>query len=371
MGPAAEARTLASRLAPGLLDLAVTTVAGGVATVADTLRATHTDAFVVLHDGVVACEWYAAPAVATQPHPLHSVTKSFVGVLAGILAGDGRLDPAAPAARYVPRLGRSGYAAASVRDLLDMRTGGDYVEHHDDADGELALMGEVAGWREPTRPGLPGSVRELALRVERVARTSGPFSYRSLDTEVLGWVVEAAAGRPLAELLTERLLDPLGIEGEGELLVDPAGDPVASGGLSLRPRDVARFGQMLLDGGSVGTVQVVPTLFLRDTRMGQEDSVQAFRARVGERIGLDAPYPANGMYRSQFWVPGRGRRQLLCLGVCGQAVLVDADNQVVAVKLSSWPWPQDARLFTDGLSCLSAAAAHLGGRPHDHRSLLR
>jgi CubicO group peptidase (beta-lactamase class C family) len=357
-----------------LLRLHTDTVAGTAATIADTLAATHGDAFVVLHEGAVVCEWYADPRDETRPHALHSVTKSYVGALAGIMADEGALDVDTLAAAYVPELRVGGYAPARVRDLLDMRTGGDYVEDHDDPDGELAAMGEIVGWRDPTGRDLPRSVRAYAAEVPRVAQPGGAFSYRSTDTEVLAWVLEAVAGESVAELLAGRLLAPLGIEADGELIVDPAGDPVASGGLSLIPRDVARFGQMLLDGGSVGSTQVVPTMWVKDTRSGETDSSAAFLARVGERLGshFGAPaIPSQGIYRNQFWVPVQGGRQLLCLGVHGQAVLIDSDNDVVAVKLSSWPTPQSPALFTDGLTCLAVAAEALGGRPNSAIQFLR
>ncbi len=173
------------------------------------------------------------------------------------------------------------------------------------------------------------------------------------------------------------MLGRLGLEAAAELLVDPVGDPLASGGLSLVPRDLARFGLMLLDGGSVGSAQVVPTMFVKDTRVGQEDSIAAFQARMGERVGLTVeasvrPEQAtNGIYRNQFWVPAQGARQLLCLGVHGQAMLIDGDNDVVAVKLSNWPGPQSPSLFTDGLTCLMTAAESVGGRPNNHVQFLR
>jgi CubicO group peptidase (beta-lactamase class C family) len=360
-----------------VLQLSIPTVSGLPSTIGETLAATHADAFVVLHEGEIACEWYAEPSDSTSPHALHSITKSFIGSLAGIIAEQGLLETDAYAATYVPELAVGGYATATVRDLLDMRTGGDYVENHDDPTNELAAMGEIVGWRARSGWDLPDSFRTYAANVARVALHAGPFSYRSTDTEVLGWVLEAAAEVPLAALLEERLLGHLGLEADAELLVDPVGDPVVSGGLSLVPRDLARFGQMLLDGGSVGSTQVVPTMFVKDTRIGQEDSAAAFQARVGERVGLSVesavrPEQAtNGIYRNQFWVPAQGARQLLCLGVHGQAVLIDGDNDVVAVKLSNWPEPQSPSLFTDGLTCLMTAAESLGGRPNNHVQFLR
>ena len=374
----APTRALPSRdPAPDVLGLSIPTVSGVPSTIAETLAATHTDAFVVVHEGELVSQWYAEPAAETSQHPLHSITKSFIGSLAGILIGEGRLAPEGYASTYVPELLNGGYASATVRDLLDMRTGGDYVENHDDPHNELAAMGEIVGWRERSGWDLPPSFRQYAAQVPRVAAQAGPFSYRSTDTEVLGWVIEVAAGLSLIQLLEDRLLGRLGLEANAEILVDPMGDPVASGGLSLVPRDLARFGLMLLDGGSVGSTQVVPTMFVKDTRLGQDDSLAAFQARIGERVGLTveaavAPSQAtNGIYRNQFWVPAQGARQLLCLGVHGQAMLIDGDNDVVAVKLSNWPGAQSPSLFTDGLTCLMTAAESVGGRPNNHVQFLR
>lgn len=137
------------------------------------------------------------------------------------------------------------------------------------------------------------------------------------------------------------------------------------------PRDVLRFGWMLLDGGAVDDRQVVPSRFLRDTFTGQDDSVEAFHARLAPELGPDAPAPRNGMYRNQFWVLERGRRELLCLGVYGQMVAVDGPNRLVVVKLSSWPVPQDGRLFTDGMACLDAVRQALGDDSGPDMSLHR
>jgi CubicO group peptidase (beta-lactamase class C family) len=348
----------------------VTTVSGAVRSVTDLLPVTHTEALVVLHDGRVAVEWYARPDVALSPLPLHSITKSWVGTLAGQLLVQGRLDAGRLASSYVPELADGGYGSARVRDLLDMRTGGDYVEVPDAPGSELDVMGRIAGWLPDHGAAREVSVRSFAARSPRRAVQSGRFSYRSLDTEVLAWVLEEAARRPLVDQLSSRLLAPLGCEADGLMTLDRAGDPVASGGMWLRARDLARFGQMLLDGGAVGRRQVVSPLFLKDTRVGASDSVTAFRDRVVEVMGSAAPRSDEGMYRNQFWVPRRGGRQLLALGVHGQVLLVDGDNAVVAVKLSRWPVAQSPELFTDGMTVLSSLAGVLGGQPQESSSIL-
>ncbi len=354
-----------SAAAPDLSALPVSTELVGEVGLGEALRVTGADAFLVLHEGALVCEDYRHPDVEHALHPLHSVTKSVVGCLAGMVIAEGLLDPDAAASGYVPELAGGGYRSATVRDLLDMRTGGDYRESYDDAAGELAVLGRICGWWPdgepdvPDVPEVPASVRAWLATIDRTAASGGPFAYRSADTEVLGWVIEAVTGTPLPELVGRRLLAPIGVEADGRFEVDPAGCALASGGLALVPRDVARFGALLLDGGAVGDEQVLPEGFVRDTCTGQADSVAAFRHRVEATLGPDAPLPPNGLYRNQFWVVQPGRPRLLCLGVHGQLVLVDGESGVVVVLLSSWPTPQDPQRFDTGLAVALAAVEAL------------
>lgn len=332
---------------------------GGETPLLDVLIRSHTEAFLVLAGGELVCEYYAYPEAETTPHLLQSVTKSVIGCLAGILIEAGQLEPDRPVTDYISGLAVGGYANATVRDLLDMRTGGDYREEYDVDDSELAELGRRAGWwiyhgDTPPTPLGAGGIRAYLATVARRARHHGPFAYRSADTEVLGWIVEVVAGERLDTLIGRRILGPIGAETDGVISTDDYDHVLAAGGLALVPRDVLRFGWMLLDGGAVDDVQVVPSIFLRDTFIGQGDSVDAFRARLTTELGPDTPTALNGMYRNQFWVLEQGRRELLCLGVYGQMIAVDGPNRIVVVKLSSWPQPRDSMLFTDGMACLDA-----------------
>lgn len=303
---------------------------------------TDVDAFVMLHEGDLVHEWYARPEAEQSRHRIYSITKSFVGVVAGESIQRGLLDRGRPATDYVPELGGGGYSPADVGDLLDMRTGGDYVEHEDD---EVATMLAC----QSGAPGAPfASVPAMLCGTARVARHRGPFSYRSLDTEALGWVVERAAGASMVSLLSEVLLGPLGCEADAAVDVGVDGSPAHSSGLALRPRDVARFGQMLLDSGAVGERQIVAPGFVKDLR----------------RNGAAG-------YRGQFWVPDPDGRRLLALGVHGQVMLVDAATATVAVVLSDWLEPRDQQRLSRTYDVLLGCGAQLGGMPAPGHSLSR
>ena len=359
---AGPVRLLVERPRP-LLGLPVRGADGSVRSVGEHLTRTRTDAFLVMHDGVLVLEWYAAPRTREAPLALMSVTKSVIGCLAGVLVSRGRVDPDCPAAHWVPEIATTGYAGVTVRDLLDMRAGTDYRESHEDPDGEVVQLGRcLTGERSE-------GIHDLLTSSTRIATHGGPFCYRSLDTELLGWVVERASRKPIAQLVEEWILAPLGAERDGSMAVDARGVASAAGGLALTGRDVARFGQMLLDGGAAGRHQVVPPEWVKDIRVGADDSIEAFRRRVVEGSAADVPGPASAMYRNQFWVPEKGGRAFLALGIYGQYVRVDGDSGTVVVKLSSWTRPQDPERFTDGLACAEACADHLGGHSIPYISL--
>ena len=120
---------------------------GTAATAAEVFAETYTDALVVLHDGQLVAERYDAGMTAATRHLLMSVSKSVVGCVAGVLAGRGLLDPGAPVTAYVPEAERSGYADATIRNLLDMRTGVAFRETYTALDAEVRVMERSMGWR--------------------------------------------------------------------------------------------------------------------------------------------------------------------------------------------------------------------------------
>lgn len=309
------------------------------------LEASFTTSLIVMHRGETAYEWSLDSTTTDQPQPVYSITKSVVGVVAGALIEAGTLVPDLPAITYVPELRHGGYRAVTVRDLLDMRTGDDYRETYGQ-DGELA---QLVATRALAIEAPFASVHDMLSRIQRVGRHDGPFAYRSLDTEALGWVIERATRTRMNVLADEIVLGPLGCQG-AVFEVDALGDVLHSGGLSMRPLDVARFGAMILNSGTVGDRHIVSPFFVKDLRSGHPCD--------------DTPGAAEGSYRNQFWVPIRGGRELLALGIHGQMLWMDAESDTIFAKLSTWPTPSDPDLMTTTYAVARACAAALTESPH-------
>ena len=338
MGPVAE---LPRRVA-SLTDLSVPHPGAHPTSVADVLRDTMTDGWMVLHDGVVLAEYYPHGMSPATMHLLMSVSKSLVGTVAGSLVGQGLIDAELPVTAYVPALTASGYAGATVRHLLDMRSGVAFSEDYLDAGAEVRLLEQAIGWASRQDPSGPTTMCDFLVTLRQKRPHGGPFEYRSGETDVLGWVLEAAAGMRMPELMSKLVWAKLGAEFDANIGVDSVGTGMFDGGISAAMRDLARFGQLLLqEGTSMTGEQVVPASWVHDSFTGGPDSRAAFEASPG-----DNRMPG-GMYRNQFWFPYADRDVLLCLGIHGQMIYVNRGARLVGVKLSSWPTPQDAwKLFS-------------------------
>ena len=333
---------------------------GGRETVGDVLDQSFTDAWVVLQDGKLVGEWYAEGGGPSVPHAVMSVTKSLVGCVCAVLMDGGVLTQDDFVSDHIPELRATAWAGATVRHLLDMRSGVAFREDYTDPESEVRRLDEWLGDRpaaaDETGHGLYAFLRTLTAGSPH----GGRFLYRSAETDVLGWVCERAAGRRMAELVSDLVWGPMGAEQDADAICDAVGTMVHDGGVCATARDLARFGQLLLDGGAVrsadGNRQILPARWLRESWAVDSDVRTAFLASPAEQS-----FPG-GWYRNQFWFrPGEQGDVLLCLGIHGQMVHVCRRTRTVCVKLSSWPTAQDPVLMRDTLRALDSVGAVLAG----------
>jgi len=289
-----------------------------------------------------------------------SVSKSVTSTIAGILAGRGVLDAGAEVAAIVPELGSTSFAGASVQHLLDMRTGTRFNEDYDDLEADVRSYERVYLWR-PAPTGTDGGSEQDAgdaLEYFGTLRNDGPhggpFRYRSILTDVLGWVIERAAGERLHELIARELWQPIGAEFDAEITLDRRGNPMADGGISATLRDLARFGQLFLRRGRVGGRQVVPAWWIDDTLRGAPDGPRAFTEGDGE-VG----YPAGSHYRNCWWVRDPAAPFFYASGINGQAVFIHGPSQTVVVKLSTWPVAWSEEFYRQTVAAVLAIAEAL------------
>ena len=308
--------------------LAVSSVDGRPATLARLLDETYTDGFIVLKDGVIAYERYFNAMTPRTLHLSQSVAKSVTAAAAGVLAGKGLLDVAAQVTDYLPELNDTAYRGATLQHVLDMRSGVTFDETYTDPYADIGQLDVAAGWKPPpagSDPNFrwPRHVFEQVLGLGRLeCRHGSRFSYRSIETEVLGFCMERAAGKRLAQIVSEEIWQPMGAEESACFTVDAAGSALADGGFNACLRDYARLGQLYLDHGG----GVIPASWVEATRNGLHDHAEPV-----------SPSLPGGSYRNKWWIEDARSRALYARGVFGQMIYVNWDYRMVAVKLSSWP----------------------------------
>ncbi len=293
---------------------------------------TRTDGLVVMHKGRVVHESYDAGMTAHTPHILMSATKSVVGLVAGVLHGAGLLDVDAPVSAIVPELARTAFQGATVRQLLDMRTG--VVMDAQAAEAYRA----ATGW-DPVPPGeAPSDLRTFFETTTAThAPHGGPFKYTSANTDLLGLVMERVAGQPFAALASERLWAPMGAEDPAYITVDAKGAARCTGGLCATARDLARVGWIVLQQGRAADGRaVVPAGWIEDTWHGGD-------AEAWNQGEFAAGFAGMRMrYRSGWYVVDDAPGMLFAMGIHGQHLFVDPRNDLVIAKLSSQNQPIDA-----------------------------
>lgn len=333
----------------------VTTTEGTATTVGGVMAATATDGWAVAHRGSLLAEEYLDGMEAHTRHLLFSVSKSLVGALVGALHGAGAIDLDAPVETFVPALAKCGYAGATVRNLLDMRSGIDFSEDYDDPAAQIHALDQSMGWASKKGPDSPATLHDFLLSLRQKSAHGGPFEYRSCETDVLGWICEVAGGQRMPELMAELLWCRIGAACDANIGVDSAGTGLFDGGVSACLTDIIRFGSLFLhDGVSLTGQQVLPAAWITDTLDGGADSRQAFAASP-DRTELPG-----GMYRNQMWFPYPGSEVLLCLGMCGQMVYINRGAGVVAAKLSTQSQSHEPHML-DTLRAFDAVAREVAG----------
>lgn len=349
-GPVAA---LPRALRADLDNVPLTTLDGQAMTWRDSLAATYTDAILVMKDGVVVYErWFGATGPETQ-HILFSVTKSFVGTLAETLIDEGMLNPDAKAEAYVAELKGTGLGNATIRQILDMRTGLAFNEDY--VAGQTGLtdvqrMSIAGAWGpRPADYVGPDGHHSFTASLGQNGPHGQDFVYRTPNTNALQWIIERVTGQSLTAQIQARYWSLLGMEQDAAIGVDRLGTAFGGGGLMASLRDIARFGEMMRLGGRHDGQQIVPPAAVERIFAGGDPA--AFVA---------TKYPGNldGNYGSQWWHRAGG--QTMALGIHGQAIYIDRKAGVVIARLGSHPVASNRGNMAVTVPAFDAIVAALG-----------
>jgi CubicO group peptidase (beta-lactamase class C family) len=232
-----------------------------------------------------------------------------------------------PAAAHVPALAGPEYGRTSLRHVLQMSSGVRFVEEDSGRDDVSRLVAD------PFRQQVGAGGVEAVLPFHVREAPSGPkFSSAAVETRVLGLVLRAVVGRPVADDLHEKLWGPMGAEADATWLIDRAGQEATYCCLDAGLRDDARRGLLLAHGGHWRGRQRIPRTWIEDATRGPPDPAHL-------QPGTARPFVG---YGDQVWrFPGE-RRMFALLGVRGPALFVDPARRLVMVHTAVRTQPRAA-----------------------------
>ena len=291
----------------------------------EALVRTRTNALLVLKDGKIVVEKYFNQTSEATKFIIWSCTKSITSLLIGRAIADGAIESIDdPIMRYVPELKDSGFGITTIRDVLQMRSGADWDERYDfgEEPSPAALAYENSLVNHKTR------YADAARPLKSAHKPGSTFNYSTVDTAVLGWVLERATQTSIADYTQAKLWGRLGVEDDGFYVTDGPegiGREFNGAGFNAKLRDLGRLGQMVLNKGKVGDEQVIPAAWIADSTK---------------------PYSGDGKpseelfdYGYQWWTV-RGQASFSACGLQGQYIYIDPTTSTVIVRLG-YATPED------------------------------
>lgn len=320
------------------------------------LLASNTDGFVVLKNGQIVAERYFNGQDATTRHQMNSVSKSIFGSITASLIAEEKLKRDAKVSEYIPELKDSAFGDATVDQVMNMTVGVKYSEDYLSPDSEISRYIKNMGLQPGTDPYNDKlGIRSFLTELKKEQQHGSTFLYATPVSDVVCWLAERVSGQPAAKLLEERIWQKMGMERDAYVLVDPQGTPSCGGGVNATARDLARFGQMLLQKGKFNHQQILPSQVVEHITKGG-DSV-AYKNSVYVKGG--AITPEGSSYVDQFWFFNYPEKSYSAWGIYGQFIYVDPKHNVVIVQQSSQDLPEDHDIEAQTLAAFRAISTSL------------
>jgi CubicO group peptidase (beta-lactamase class C family) len=286
----------------------------------DYLSRNRTTGLLILKGDTILVERYQYDRRPDHRMASFSMAKTIVAMLVGIALTEGKIQSLDDRAeKYVVALKDTPYGETPIRHLLTMSSGVSFTEIYTGTDDlatlvRLSLLGESDG----------GAATLMPFRT-RVRKPGERFSYSSAETQVLGLVLRAATGQPLAEYLSEKIWRPMGAEADATWNIDRGGYEVAYVGVNATLRDYARLGMVLANDGSLDGRPIIPAGWVREATTPPGKPFEAGQTQSSFGHG----------YGYQTWILPGAEREFALRGLRGQWVFVDSKSKLVMVHTAA------------------------------------
>jgi len=288
----------------------------------------------ILQDGTIRLERYALGLSEAGRWTSQSVAKSVTSTLAGAAIKDGYINSVENfVTDYIPDLKGSAYEKVTLRQLLTMTTGIRWIESYTDPNSDLTKL-----FTDPVDPGIDQIVSYMR-HLPAEAEPGTKWVYKTGETHLLGVLVSSATGQTLSDYLSSKIWVPYGMEQKATWILDWTGQELAGCCLQMTLRDLARFGQFVLEGGRINGESIVP-----------DDWFQA-------ATHTQVPVWGGLGYGYQWWTYADGTFQ--ALGIHGQMIHIDPARHLVVAIDSAWPEAESNERRAAGSKFLNTIAKEI------------
>jgi CubicO group peptidase (beta-lactamase class C family) len=313
----------------------------------ESLEGSNTNAFMVIKNDTIIYEKYFNEYNDNSLLTSFSVAKSFVSALVGIAQEEGLLNENEPITTYIPELLKQDkdFEKITVKHLLNMQSGIKFDEY--------PRLNPFTGM---ARLYYGTNIRPKITHGMTIEEAPGRFNYRSIDTQVLGVILERVTKMPLETYLSEKLWKPLGMKSDATWSVDSDRNKMVKAFccLNATAEDFAKFGRLYLNGGKFNGKQIVPAAWVAKTDSGKKiDAHYGYKNKWWTNTHYDlfetpeegeAFAKANGKeyikskkLKSGKYVSYFQGDDYNALGILGQYVYVNPTENIIVVRLGdSW-----------------------------------
>ena len=277
------------------------------------------DGMIVLHKNEMVYENYWLGNNENKRHISWSVAKSFISALVGIAYEEGLIDSLDdPVTKYLNDFKETGYDGVTIKDILQMSSGVLFNEDYADYDSDINRFGRAVATGT--------SMRDFSKTLTREREPGTYMHYVSINTQVLGFLLQEVTNKSISQYLYDKIWNPLGMEDSAYFILDDVKDEFALGGLNATLRDYAKFGLLYLQNGRWNDNQIISKQWIEDSH-----STDGIHLVPGERETSSNPWG----YGYQWWVPGFPDTDYTASGVYNQYIYIDPLSEIVIAKTSS------------------------------------
>ncbi len=296
----------------------------------DVLKNCNTDAFLVMHKGLLVYEYFNKFTLKDTPHIIFSISKSLTSLLTAILFQDKTLDLNRMVSKIIPETKGSAYEDATIRNVLDMNVASNFIE---DYSGEAEIFKKYrasTGWdltNNDTNNSSDGLHNFLSNMPSSKLSHGKKYHYCSPNSDLLGWIIERISKQKYYKLISDLLFKPSGMSFPANVTLDKWGASRAAGGVSISPYDLLLLAELVRCEGSNDNGQIIPSSWINDFINYNDNSCYLNQDDLKR-------FP-KGNYRSKWYQTGFNDNEYCAIGIHGQNIWINPKKELTIIRMSS------------------------------------